>query len=226
MKRAIRDRRRRGRCVGEQADNVGVDKNIKEFANKYWNIAANHKKGEPIPDDKISIGSVSKVQIEAEKRVGRDITGYTNIIKPDFIKHVYDRHSNTGKEKSSGNIPITEADFPLLPFVVESPDFIISGLVCKNENRTVYGKYTQGTLFYVEQAQTRQKRLVGVSFYHANTTLDANIVLKNLKQDKRYDTSKAKISNEVGGHPHYMRDHYAAPAEAISAHPSIDALSP
>jgi hypothetical protein len=41
--------------ISAVADNEAMNEKIKEFANKYWNLAANHKKGERIPWDTISI---------------------------------------------------------------------------------------------------------------------------------------------------------------------------
>jgi hypothetical protein len=173
------------------------------FANKYWDIAANHKKGGIIPEDKVRFGAVSAIQIEAEKSAGEDISDYTNIIKPDSIKHIYDNHSNFKTEKSRGNIAITKDDFAMLPSIKDTPDFIISGLKYKNEKRSVYIKYIQGTFFLIGQAQPKQKEMAVRSFYHSNAKLDAVDVLAKLAKDKRYDSSNAKISNGGGGNPPY-----------------------
>jgi hypothetical protein len=178
-----------------------MDKRINEFANKYWQLAANHKKGEHTPYDAITVADLTPEQSHAVKLAGDDIIGYAHIISSDFVAHFYNRHGNAAKEKSNGNLPVTADNLAYIPHVLAHFDFIVTGIVFKNEKRILYGKYNGGTTIFVEQVQTRKKELAGRSFFIADTKLTAESLLEKFKADSRYNVESAKITSGGGGNP-------------------------
>jgi hypothetical protein len=202
-----------------------MDKKIKEFANKYWELAAKRKKGEHTPYEANKVAIVSQEQINAVKTSGNDISGYTHIISSDFVAHFYNEHGNPQGEKNRGNIPVTADNLGDILNVISSPDFIIPGIVYKNEKRVLYGKYDVGTTIFIEQAQTKKKELAGRSFFIADTKLSADIILEKLKADDRYDVTKAKITSGGGGNSPGSSGTNAVRSVAKSENPLDTSLS-
>ena len=194
-------------------------KKIRPFVNTFWDLAKNHKKGIPLPYEYLDIGITTQQQINAEKQVGINTENYRHILSSDFIKHIYDNHGNMAVEKSRGNIAIQEADFDKIPSILHEPDFIITGIVYKNENRTLYAKTFTNTTVFVEQLQARRKTLSAKTFYQAATVLQADEILYRMGKDKRYNVENAKIMSGMGGNPHSPGGHNAVRAAAKSAVP-------
>jgi len=168
----------------------------------------------------MEIATVTPFQIAAVRQAGDDIAGYRHIITPTFMRHAYRHHGDPKREASRGNIAVTEEDFEYIPELLDMPDFMITGLVYKNEKRIVYGKYLQGTTLFIEQAQTKKKTLASVSFYKVNAVRTVDTVFETLERDRRYDTARAKKISGTGGNPHDAGDPDDARAAANPAQPT------
>jgi hypothetical protein len=198
----------------------------KAFVNDAWDKAVNHKEGERIPHKTIQIAKLTNLQKQVAKAAGLDLSGYSHTISTDFIKHVYDNHSDENKEKKRGNTPITAYDISLImPMVLNEPDYIISGIIYKNERRIIYGKNNNGTSLIFEHPQTRNKALATISFYKTNGVFSAAELIEQLRKDKRFDFSNVRIIDGTGGNPR-SNGELNRPAVANSAEPSMPSISP
>jgi hypothetical protein len=219
--------RAREETDAQNADNERMDaEQTENFADKYWNIAYNHQKGGKIPHETVKIAGLTDLQQKAAVAAGLDFSGYSHTISANFIKHVFNSHSDANKEKSRGNNPVTARDISSdMPLILNFPDYIITGVVYKNEQRVIYGKTGNGTMFVLEHPQTGNKVLSAISFYKSRGIFSAKELIEQLRKDKRFDFSNAKVTDGTGGNPRSNGD-LSHPAAATSAEPSDTSLSP
>lgn len=209
------------------ADNAGMDaEQTKNFVDKYWRIAYNHQKGGKIPHETVKIASLTDLQQKAAVAAGLDFSGYSHTISANFIKHIYNSHSDANKEESRGNNPVTDLDISSdMPLILNFPDYIITGVIYKNEQRVIYGKTGNGTMFVLEHPQTGNKTLSAISFYKSKGIFNAKELIEQLRKDKRFDFSNVKVTDGTGGNPR-SNGASSRPAAATSAEPSDTSLSP
>jgi hypothetical protein len=183
-----------------------MDETMKEFANRYWNLAANHKTGESFPHETFSLGIQSD--------------GIEHIQTSFFFRHIYKNHTNIKKERSRGFIAIVQDDFLHIPNIINFSNFIIKNIKHGDESRIVYAQYNKGTYNYVARINSKDNKNTSVSFYHFQKEMELNAVLNTLKNNDKYDISEAEIIIGSGGGGNPTETVRENGAEANSAHPA------
>lgn len=138
----------------------------------------NLKSGKKVSEE---IGDVSETLAENAERYGYDIRGYKHTIDNYSIIHAINSHGNTAKEKSRGQIAITNEDFRRIPDVLSSPDYIVYGSVNKKGlNCITYAKnLSDGTTLYIEEQRKGKKELATNSIYKMPGASDAYTLSRN-----------------------------------------------
>ena len=107
-----------------------------EWKNNRWVIL-----GEPTPKEVKKLNAL----------LGCDVTGFQRMVDISAVKHSRKKHPN-----------ITEADFCLIPMIIDAADDITQG---KYPDTVVYRKTLEKEYYYVECTRTGRKRLAMKTFY-------------------------------------------------------------
>jgi hypothetical protein len=67
-----------------------------------------------------------QVALRIKNATGIDVSGFKHSIDKSEMNHAKNRHSDAKVEQSRGQVPITNADFLMLPEILENPDSIRS----------------------------------------------------------------------------------------------------
>jgi len=127
-----------------------VPSKLKAWISGVWDAIANGRKVNPKYQQ--DMGEVSRKTKEAVREFyGKNVS--KQIIKPENLRHIYDRHGRYPKtEIKNGQIPITATIAATMPDVLSNPDSIRKGaLTKKNGHETVIlsKEYADGSLHIV-----------------------------------------------------------------------------
>ncbi|MDR0312415.1 MAG: hypothetical protein LBI14_02335 [Treponema sp.] len=139
------------------------------------------------------IGMPAQWLIEAAASIGLDYSKLTHEITNHFKTHVIKRHGELTKH---GAATVTEADFELIPSIVEKPDMAIIGATRRGIFCNVYIKIESNIAYlYFDQVldSKRNRALRSGTFYKVTRPLTLDEVLKNVSRNDKTDISKAKI---------------------------------
>jgi len=135
--------------------------------------------------------------IEAAASVGLDYSALTHEETNYFRNHVRKRHG-------TGAMAITEADYGLIPAIVEAPDMAIVGTVREGARVNVYAK-REGvwTYLYFDEVlnSTHNRALRSRTFYKIVKLLDMGTLERIVAMNGTSDLSGAKRVIAAGGHP-------------------------
>ena len=97
---------------------------------------------------------------------GIDVAGFTHVLDRSGVRHAIKQHGDPKREAARGQLPVTEADFALLPEVLANPDTIENaGKTKQGRDAIRYSKAIGDQIFYVEEVRTGRKRLAPVTMY-------------------------------------------------------------
>jgi len=127
-----------------------VPDKLKAWISGVWDAIANGRKVNPKYQQ--DMGEVSRKTKEAVKEFyGKNVS--RQIIKPENLRHIYDRHGRYPKtETKNGQIPMTAAIAATLPDVLANPDSVRKGaLTKKSGHQTVVlsKEYADGSIHIV-----------------------------------------------------------------------------
>ena len=135
---------------------------------KFANIGALADSARKNPDRAAShlLGAVSRSNVEAvHKNVGVDLSGYKRKANDQELRHAFNSHGDTKKEKLRGQRAITSADFGKLGSITNKPGTVSlspkdwRGLPCMEYVKEIHGE----TYHYVEARNDRAAEVVFVS---------------------------------------------------------------
>lgn len=114
------------------------------------------------------IASISKEEANnIRQKTGIDIDeDYKHVIESDAINHIMNRHGNGGSGITGNQIPVTKADFELIPDIIVNPDNIRKGDTVDGKERILYEKkFEDGTTVFIEEVRTGRKKLAVKTMY-------------------------------------------------------------
>jgi hypothetical protein len=125
-------------------------------------IALSHKEGVQWQ----SLGEITdKQKQDIQQATGINIEDYSeHILDESNIRHAWKRHTNAKIEESRNQIPLTEADFLLIPFVLQEYDSVKKGLSGKLQT-IEYHKRINGYVVVIEEIRTKRKKLAFKTMY-------------------------------------------------------------
>jgi hypothetical protein len=153
----------------------------------------NQYKGHVSQLNTTDIGTPAQWLMEAAASIELDYSKLAHEITNHFKTHVIKRHGDPAKH---GAATVTEADFELIPAMVDKPDMAIIGATRWGRFCNVYIKIESGTTYlYFDQVldSKRNKALRSGTFYKVTRPLTPDEVLKNVSRNDKTDISKAKI---------------------------------
>ena len=120
---------------------------------------------------KANIGKLQDWQIKELNKNGINVNENTeHRITTNFLKHINNRHGKD-TETQKNQIPITEKDIEIIPYVINNPDYIEIGA---NTNRGLQAiKYvkniSKGITYYVEEVLNNENILESKTIYRKRT---------------------------------------------------------
>jgi len=151
-------------------------------------IALSHKEGVQWQ----SLGEITdKQKQDIQQATGINIEDYSeHILDESNIRHAWKRHTNAKIEESRNQIPLTEADFALIPFVLQEYDSIKEGLSGKLQT-IEYHKRINGYIVVVEEIRTKRKKLAFKTMYKKRVSQVQPAMPENNTSDRAAQTPEA-----------------------------------
>ena len=95
-------------------------------------------------------------------KTGLDISGYSSVVNSSEIWHSFKNHSDVSKETLRGQIPVTEADYALIPEIVSNPDDVwLSDTLDGNGRQTIFFVKKMGGQYVVLEGYSTKKKALG-----------------------------------------------------------------
>jgi len=156
------------------------------------------------PFEKKVIGKPERWLIEAAKTAGLDISALAHEVTNYFIDHSIKRHGNAETERNQGQMPVTIADFNLIPDIVKTPDCAIINVKRNRDILIAYSKKIgMDTVMYYEEVlnSKRNKALRSKTIYKKMGTVKKDVFLKIVSNNAHTDISQIKMVVGAGGNP-------------------------
>jgi hypothetical protein len=183
-----------------------------EFVKSSWAAAVNHKTGEEIP--------------QVENMIMED-TDRRHFTYSQKIRHIFKHHGNPKKEKSRGQIAITEEDILNVPDIISRPSFLISGIKYQRKASIVYAKHgDNNTYVYIEEIDGKKSKTA--TFFNVYRRKEAEALLTIFRNNKQYELDRVKVitGSEGGGNPPDTARIKPFGTVATSINPADTSLSP
>jgi len=149
--------------------------------------------------EKWSIGEAAKWLIDNAKEAGINLDGFVHEVTNYFIHHVKKEHGNPDKEKTRGQIAVTEDDFLKISEIINNPDYAMIGVKRNNQNILYYIKrMNDGTTLYVEEVIDKNKSLRSRTMFKRKNDVDREKFINIVSMNKNTDTSKSRIVSPLG----------------------------
>ena len=134
-------------------------------------------------------------QSEAKENIGLDLSGYSRIADAYGSQHLYKEHTNTAKELSRGNVPLSKEDIGSVPEVVTTPDVRIYGTKNRRNQNSIISMKTMpdGSLLVIEEVRTGRKALALYSMWKYPAERGADSIIRTLVSNARSDGGDIKI---------------------------------
>ena len=122
---------------------------------------------DPNARQKVDLGKVDKKLVDAAKKAGLDIEGYTHDIDVSGVRHALREHGNAKREGLRGQLAITKDDFRKIPDVIKNYDSVdFTGKTNLGREAILYKKErSDGVVYYVEEVRTGRKTLTIQTMY-------------------------------------------------------------
>jgi hypothetical protein len=153
---------------------------------------------------KTAIGPPDQWLIEAAAAIGIDIAGLVHETTNYFKNHSLKRHSNESEERTQGQVPVTAADFALIPDIVSAPDCTIIGIKRNSETLIAYSKKIDDwTAIYYEEILNSRKNtaLRSTTLFKKRGTVTKEKFLNIITSNAHTDIAGVKVVVGTGGHP-------------------------
>ena len=139
--------------------------------------------------DSVKIGKVPQWLSDEAMKHGLNIQGYEHAIDVSAIKHIKNIHGDEKKEKSRGQVTITDNDIQMVPLIVGNPDYIVFGAKNRQNNEAIVyvKKMNDGSVIFVEEMRTKRKTLSANTMWKMKSDVTSQSLLSIIKQHLRSD---------------------------------------
>lgn len=130
-----------------------------------------------------------------KEHTGKDVSKYHHQLDSYAINHTIKNHGNKSKEKSRGQVGITNEDLQMIPEIIDHPDSVILGTKNKKGQDQVFfvKQMPDGTALIVEEIRTGEKTLSVESMRKMAGTKYAKDLIPSVLPNVRNDTSAKPI---------------------------------
>lgn len=176
--------------------------------------------------DSVKIGKVPQWLSDEAMKHGLNIQGYEHAIDVSAIKHIKNIHGDEKKEKSRGQVTITDNDIQMVPLIVGNPDYIVFGAKNRQNNEAIVyvKKMNDGSVIFVEEMRTKRKTLSANTMWKMKSDVTSQSLLSIIKQHLRSDN----VIIDILSHPNKNVNTFYQSAFAGSRvdydHPSLEAI--
>lgn len=149
--------------------------------------------------DSVKIGKVPQWLSDEAMKHGLNIQGYEHAIDVSAIKHIKNIHGDEKKERSRGQVAITDNDIQMVPLIVGNPDYIVFGAKNRQNNEAIVyvKKMNDGSVIFVEEMRTKRKTLSANTMWKMKSDVTSQSLLSIIKQHLRSDN----VSIDILSHP-------------------------
>lgn len=125
----------------------------------------------------------------AEENVVKIDGSYIHSIDSYMMRHAMKEHGDAQRERSRGQIALTEEDFKLVPVIINNPDYVVFGNKNKRgQDLIVYVKnLPDGSTLYFEEVRTGRRKLAGESLRKASGASSEESLRRSLSPNARND---------------------------------------
>ncbi len=130
-----------------------------------------------------ALGDNSEIHVKLEKGrlqvkdlvllktlTGKDCSGFVRTLDKFAVRHVFKNHSDEGKERSRGQLPIVQEDFLLIEIVVSEYDLVFSEINKLGNLILHYEKdFEHFRLIYVEEIRNKRREVALQTLYKQKT---------------------------------------------------------
>lgn len=150
--------------------------------------------------------SVSPKTVEAFRKGGVDVSGYTHIIDNYAVRHTLKNHGDASRELARGQLPVTADDLAKLPEIIRNPDSVdYAGKTDQGRHAVIYRKQVNGHVLTVEEARTGRKQLAFVSM--------RKVARHEQMPDLAAEAPAPNVRNDGGSLPHAAGESTTTPAQ-------------
>ena len=130
-----------------------------------------------------------------KEHTGLDVSKYHHQLDSYAINHTLNNHGDKAKEKSRGQVGITNEDLQMIPEIIDHPDSVILGTKNKKGQDQVFfvKQMPDGTALIVEEIRTGEKTLSVESMRKMAGTKYAKDLIPSVLPNVQNDTSAKPI---------------------------------
>ncbi|WP_352401929.1 hypothetical protein [Synergistes jonesii] len=137
-----------------------------------------------------NLGSAGEWLVRLAEENAVKIDGsYIHSIDSYMMRHAMKEHGDAQRERSRGQIALTEEDFKLVPVIINNPDYVVFGNKNKRgQDLIVYVKnLPDGSTLYFEEVRTGRRKLAGESLRKASGASSEESLRRSLSPNARND---------------------------------------